>query len=143
MLYSIGYQDKSITEFVEALRERGIQFLMDLRSKPVSRITSYRQEVLRSRLTKEGISYTWGGATLGGFKSIPESEIRRLANWQSSKVAVMMCMEADPEKCHRNQIAERLRRYGLDVIHITKGGEYHGKEVDGALREPEPTEEAL
>jgi uncharacterized protein (DUF488 family) len=136
MLYTIGYQDKRIEEFIAALHDRGIEWLLDVRSKPFSRITSYRRDVLKRRLKREGISYSWGGATLGGFCKIKESEIKRLAKWQEGKVAVIMCMEADPRDCHRFQIAERLGRYGVSVVHITKGGELNGNEIDADVREP-------
>ncbi len=123
MLYSIGYQDKPIDFFISALKERGVLFLLDLRSRPSSKLPSYNQNPFRKRLELEGISYSWGGDTLGGFKEIRESEIRRLANWQANKVAVMMCMEATPDKCHRGQIAERLIRYNVCVKHIIRQGE--------------------
>jgi uncharacterized protein (DUF488 family) len=33
--------------------------------------------------------------------------------------AALLCVERDPEACHRSLVAERLaERYGLDVVHI-------------------------
>jgi uncharacterized protein (DUF488 family) len=143
MLYTIGYQDKRIDKFIAALHEREIKWLLDVRSKPFSRITSYRRDVLKRRLKREGITYSWAGATLGGFCKIKENEIKRLAKWQEGKVAVIMCMEADPWDCHRFQIAERLGRYGVSVVHITKGGELNGNEIEGHICEPGSTPEAF
>jgi uncharacterized protein (DUF488 family) len=123
MLYSIGYQDKPIDFFIHALKGRKVEFLLDLRSRPSSKIASYNQNPLRKRLEQEGISYSWGGDTLGGFKVIKESEIRRLASWQANKTAAMMCMESDPAKCHRGRIAQRLVKYGVSVKHIVREGD--------------------
>lgn len=152
MFYSIGYQDKPIDFFISALKERKVEFLLDLRSWPSSKIPSYNQNPLRKRLDLEGIFYSWGGDTLGGFKEIKESEIRRLAGWQANKAAAMMCMESDPAKCHRGRIAQRLVKYGVSVKHIVregyttvimKGGEANGAGSRPDVSEPKSTSKKL
>lgn len=136
MLYTIGYQDKTIEEFISLLQEREVEFLLDVRSKPFSKLRNFSRDVLKKKLEENGISYTWAGATLGGFAESKESEIVRLSKWQSNKKAAIMCMEADPRKCHRFKIAARLGRYGVEVAHITKGGGGHGIEAVTDVCEP-------
>jgi len=70
-------------------------------------------------LPAAGIQYMWAGKTLGGFSEIDEADIRKLASWKKERIACLMCMEADPDRCHRkNEIARRLKNYGVSVDHI-------------------------
>ena len=40
----------------------------------------------------------------------------------TDRAAALMCVERDPEACHRSLIADRLAaRYGVDVIHLRPG----------------------
>jgi uncharacterized protein (DUF488 family) len=42
-----------------------------------------------------------------------------VAELPADGAAALLCVEADPEACHRSLIAERLaQRYGLDVAHL-------------------------
>lgn len=122
MLYSIGYQKITVDQLLEILKKHNIEFLLDVRSKPYSRKYQFNKKALTAILKKHSISYTWAGETLGGFTKIRGSAIRRLSKWQSNKTACLMCMEADPEQCHRHyEIAVRLTRYGVTVNHILTG----------------------
>ena len=119
MLYSIGYQGKEIDFFIHTLKKYEVQFLLDVRSKPTSWNPNYRRDSLKKRLEKEGISYSWAGDTLGGFKPILERDLHRLADYQVNKIVCLMCMEADPLQCHRHlKIAAWLKKYGVPVIHL-------------------------
>jgi len=120
MLYSIGYQKlKNTTKLITILKDRGINILMDVRSKPYSRNHAFNKKALQKDLENAGINYTWAGLELGGFTEIKETAIKNLAAWQSGKTACLMCMEADPDKCHRKyEIAKRLKNYQIKVKHI-------------------------
>jgi uncharacterized protein (DUF488 family) len=42
-----------------------------------------------------------------------------VAELPTDRAAALMCVERDPEACHRSLIAERLAaRYGLEVLHL-------------------------
>ena len=70
-------------------------------------------------LPEAGIDYLWKGDILGGFAAIPDSAIEWLAGFGSNRFVCIMCMEADPEKCHRKtEIARRLPALGVTVEHI-------------------------
>ena len=120
MLYSIGYQNlKNIETLQDILQEKGIKILLDVRSRPYGRKSSFNKNMLETSLPAAGIDYHWAGKTLGGFSEIKEDNIKKLAEWQKDKIACLMCMEADPDRCHRkNEIARRLKKYGLSVNHI-------------------------
>lgn len=120
MLYSIGYQHiKGVDDLVKILHKNKIQDLVDIRSKPYSRKAAFNKNNLNKNLSKAGIRFWWFGDTLGGFSEIDEADIKKLAFWQQDKVACLMCMEADPDRCHRKiEIAKRLKKYGVSVDHI-------------------------
>ena len=46
-----------------------------------------------------------------------------VAELPTDRATALMCVERDPEACHRSLIAERLEaEYGLEVIHLRPGG---------------------
>ena len=120
MLYSIGYQKlQAGFELAAVLTEHGIDNLLDVRSRPYGRKHEFNKKNLEAMLSLAGIAYFWCGKTLGGFSQISESAIAGLAKWQADKTACLMCMEADPDRCHRKyDIAKRLSAYGVTVNHI-------------------------
>jgi uncharacterized protein (DUF488 family) len=120
MLYSIGYQNLENIETLQGiLQKKGIKILLDIRSRPYGRKSSFNKKILETFLPAIGIEYSWAGETLGGFSEIDEDDIKKLAVWQKGKIACLMCMEADPDRCHRkNEIARRLKKYGVSVNHI-------------------------
>ena len=123
MLFTIGYQGKGVDFFLCALKRYWVKTLLDVRSKPYSRIACYNKNALKKLLEEEGVNYKWVGDKLGGLRDIREEEIKRLAEWQNGRVACLMCMEANPFACHRhNEIGRRLRRYGVNVSHIVMEG---------------------
>ena len=122
MLYSIGYQTlKTSAELVRVLKAHGIREVLDVRSKPYSHNRAFNRQALSAELSTNGIGYRWTGDTLGGFTEIGEDAIHRLANSVREDVPTcLLCMEADPERCHRKQeIARRLSAYGVAVRHLT------------------------
>ena len=123
MVYTIGYQDKDINFFVNALKTHGVGVLLDVRTRPTGWNPAFRGKALENRTKREGIMYQWRGLWLGGFGAIKESSIQKLADYVNGteKNICLMCMEADPFQCHRHyEIAERLKRYGVQVAHIVR-----------------------
>ncbi|MGM0454428.1 MAG: DUF488 family protein [Thermodesulfobacteriota bacterium] len=115
MIYTIGYQNITADQLIDHLRQNAVDVLIDVRSKPFSRKKAFNKRALEKRLSDAGIAYRWWGDKLGGFSTIHETAIRSLAAFASDKTVCLMCMEADPDQCHRkNEIARRLA--GQDVI---------------------------
>ena len=117
---AIEYQNLKNSEILKnLLQEKGIKILLDVRSKPYSRKHAFNKKKLELLLPAVGIQYMWAGKTLGGFSEIDEVDIRKLAFWQKDKIACLMCMEANPDQCHRkSEISKRLKNYGVSVDHI-------------------------
>ena len=69
-IYSIGHGNKTFEEFEQELWSFGIQYLIDVRTKPCSKWNaSFNQEALRALLQKKGFVYVYMGDSIGGLPS--------------------------------------------------------------------------
>lgn len=141
-VYSIGHGNKSIETFIEELKYFGINYLIDIRSKPYSKYSpQFNQNILKHTLTEFHITYAYLGDLLGGLpddltcytmghvdydklknKDFFKRGLNRLiiANQRNIKVAIM-CSESKPEECHRTKlIGEELQVNGIVLNHITR-----------------------
>lgn len=140
-IYSIGHGTKKIEEFLAELKSFGIQFLLDIRSKPYSKWNpQFNQNELRLYLEGNGIKYVFVGDTLGGLpadrscydydgkvvydlvkeKDFFKDGLKRLttANEKHIKLAIM-CSESKPEECHRSKlIGQELLKEKISLKHI-------------------------
>jgi uncharacterized protein (DUF488 family) len=113
---------QNIETLLNILQEKGINILLDVRSRPYGRKSSFNKNNLETFLPVAGIEYIWAGNALCGFSEIHEVDIKKLAVRVKGRMACLMCMEADPDRCHRkNEIARRLKKYGVQVNHIKTG----------------------
>lgn len=145
-IYTIGYGSRSIDEFIEALQEHAIAYLIDVRSAPYSRYKpEFSREPLEAELQRHGIRYVFMGDTLGGhpddetcydvngkvdYEKVKETElyqsgIQRLQAASAQKQCVaLMCSEGKPENCHRSKlIGETLERRNIQITHIDENNE--------------------
>ena len=119
MIYSIGYQKLDQKTLIEILMAHRVEVLVDVRSRPYGRIPVFNRNAMERWLPEAGIVYLWKGDTLGGFAPIEEEAIEWLADFGRKRVVCIMCMEADPEKCHRKmEVGRRLQGYEARVNHI-------------------------
>ena len=119
MIYSIGYQKLDQKTLIEILKAHQVEVLVDVRSRPYGRIADFNRNAMQRWLPSAGIDYLWKGDILGGFAPIEEDAIRWLADFGRERTVCIMCMEANPEKCHRKtEIARRIEAYGVSVEHI-------------------------
>ena len=135
--YTIGYQGRDINSFVASLVQFGVETLLDIRFNPVSMYKpAFSRRNLEARLEAVRIDYLHM-PDLG----VP-SEVRRQAemsgrrddiwewydayvvpyfadenlNWffdSANHPVAMMCLERNPEDCHRHRLAAALGRQGL------------------------------
>ena len=125
-----------------ALKDAGVQVLMDVRDLPLSRRAGFSKSTLRASLEAVGIEYVHlkglgtpkegrlaarrGDMPL--FWSIveermatPEAEfdLLRAVEIAHGKRSALLCFEADPHVCHRQRVADALaERFGFGVEHI-------------------------
>jgi uncharacterized protein (DUF488 family) len=119
MIYSIGYQNLDRQTLIEILKAHQVDALVDVRSRPYSRVFVFNRNAMQRWLPEADIDYLWKGDILGGFAPIEEESIKWLSEFGSGRLVCIMCMEADPGKCHRkNEIGRRIEAYGVGIEHI-------------------------
>jgi len=142
VVYTIGYEGKSIKQFITKLKFLSIDQLVDVREIPLSRKNGFTKNALKKELEANGIVY----------KHLPElgspSEIRhklhsdwnydqffkeyteylateepqrvlvKLSELSHMRRTVIMCFEYSVEKCHRRILKERLIADGFGVVDL-------------------------
>ena len=138
-IYSIGHSNHSVERFFQLLAPYGIAVIVDVRSVPYSRhVSHFNRENLVKLAGEKGFIYEWRGGSLGGkrssedissnrtFKDAVEKLARDFGDDTGGKIAVLVCAEGDPRKCHRSTlIGPSLRSLGdhpIDLQHILPDG---------------------
>jgi len=131
-IWTIGHSNRSIENFVDLLREHGIEVLVDVRSFPTSKVEHFKREEMEVWLPKHGVEYVWlgkelGGYRRGGYKRHMKTEsfkegLRKLLEIATQKRACIMCMEKNPKYCHRRFISAQLEKKDVRVVHIISKG---------------------
>ncbi len=141
-LYTIGYAGAEPRSFLRGLHDAGVKRVIDVRAQPVSRKKGFSKNQLAALLAEAGIAYrhlrglgtpkAGREAARGGdvetFSEIfhahleePEaladlSEAVRLAG---ETPAVLLCLEYEPEHCHRSIVAGRMAELsGQEIEHL-------------------------
>lgn len=134
--FTLGYEGRSSDEIVSALIEAGVRTLLDIRYTPLS---MYRPELSKSNLQRRvenaGMIYLHspdcGVPKDIRAKSIATGTRETIWQWYDFNVVnrlfdfnlhwflnlehpvAMMCVECDPEECHRHRIFLALEKNGL------------------------------
>ncbi len=116
-IYTIGYGNRSIEEFIDLLQKYHVQYLADIRSRPYSKFNpDFSQAALEKRLKRHNITYLFMGDTLGGRpddsscyvndkveygivreKPFFQQGIARIHTaWEKQLPVVLMCSELKP-----------------------------------------------
>jgi uncharacterized protein (DUF488 family) len=131
-LATIGYQAATVGGFLDALREAGIELLVDVRAVASSRRPGFAKSRLAANLAEAGIGYLHlrglgtpaegrAAARAGRFAELrriylehlntPEAqaELDALAELvHSGRRVCLLCFEHDPDHCHRSIVAGAL-----------------------------------
>lgn len=143
-IYTIGYGNRSIDDFVKLLQDYDIKFLVDIRSQPYSRFSpDFSKDALEKRIKQHHIRYLFMGDTLGGRpkdsscyvdNKVDYARIREKpffqrgisylhTAWEKQLSIALMCSEAKPQECHRAKlIGNILTEQNVDVAHIDETG---------------------
>jgi len=131
IVFTIGYEGRSIDDFVNILIENGIEQLLDVREIPISRKAGFSKNRLAELLKESGISYIHM-KELGSPKEIRDnlhhthdyeaffkayqyyigthfSLVQTAWEHVISKKTCIMCFEKNPCECHRSVLAQYLK----------------------------------
>jgi uncharacterized protein (DUF488 family) len=148
-LFTIGHSTATMEQFIEVLMEHEIDALIDVRSKPRSRLPHFDQAPLQMAVEEAGIRYRFIGDRLGGVPREPGAqrrwrqghldpiivahlrstdewtdgigELLRLVSGGGGANVCIMCSEGDPNECHRKAVAldAAAEIPGLEVTHLS------------------------
>ena len=136
-VFTIGYEGKTILDFLDILQANGIEQIIDVREIPISRKTGFSKSLLEHYLTSSGIRYIHIRG-LGSPKQIRDKlhktkDYDEFFNsyrdyiskhfeyiqeaWELSelKPTCLMCFERRPQECHRSVVAEYMKLSMPDV----------------------------
>jgi uncharacterized protein (DUF488 family) len=144
-LFTLGYEGLELPEFIEILRQNGVQVVADLRAVPHSRKKGYSKKALSEELARHGIEYVLI-QELGTPKPLRDQvrasedydsffiaytsyldtqpgALKKLLDIARNHVACLLCFERDINHCHRKAVSERLLAISagkFKIIHLNQ-----------------------
>ena len=124
-IFTIGYENATMGDFIGALTSAGVERVIDIRAVPNSRRPGFSKTPLRNALAEAGIDYVHlrslgtpaDGRTAAragrheeleriyaGQLELPEAiaESAQMLAMADEKPSALLCYERDPEHCHRS-----------------------------------------
>lgn len=142
-IFTIGHSTRRIEEFMEILKEYGIEQIADIRTIPKSRHNpQFNEGNLSKALSSIGIKYFhleklgglrhsgkdsknlgWKNSSFRGFADYMQTEdfsegLKELVEISKNAKTAIMCAEAVPWKCHRSLIGDALSIRKINVTDI-------------------------
>jgi uncharacterized protein (DUF488 family) len=146
-LATIGYEGATVDGLLDALREAGVELLVDVRAVASSRRAGFAKTRLAANLAGAGIAYLHlrglgtpadgrAAARAGRHAEMRAVYREHLATPEAQaaldvlagivrdgRPACILCFEADPVHCHRSLVAAALaERMPLEVRHLAPLG---------------------
>ena len=123
-LFTIGYEGATMDEFLAALRDAGVERVIDVRALPLSRRPGFSKTPLKNALAEAGIEYVHlralgtpaegRSAARAGHQSkletiyaaqldLPEAIVaaEKMKALAGERPSALLCYERDPGGCHR------------------------------------------
>ena len=141
---TVGYQASTVDSFLTALREAGIELVVDIRAVASSRRPGFSKSRLAANLSEAGIGYLHlrglgtpaegrAAARAGRFGELKriyhehlttleaKSELAELTELvRSGQRVCLLCFEHDPAHCHRSMVAEALgEQLPIHIDHLS------------------------
>jgi uncharacterized protein (DUF488 family) len=109
-----------------ALAEAGIAYshLKELAPTTALREAQYREDERRGEGKRSRTVLSPAYAEGYTEQILDRVELEPIVRWIGASPAALLCVERDPEACHRSLIAARLRRdWGFEVRHLLPAGD--------------------
>jgi ATP-dependent DNA helicase RecQ len=120
-VFTVGYADKTLSDLLKLMSAHKIALLIDVRSIPFSRKKEFNRLSLERALGKR---YCWDGGRLGGLSGERcegyDAGLQGLAEKGQTQNICVMCMEKNPDQCHRKRwiAADLKQQFGVVCIHL-------------------------
>jgi uncharacterized protein (DUF488 family) len=139
-IFTIGYEGATVGEFLDALREAGVERLIDVRALPLSRRPGFSKSPLRAALEEAGIEYVHlkalgtpadgrAAARAGrhedmariyaGQLELPEAIAQgaQMLALADERPSALLCFEREPAHCHRALLLDAIAP-DAEVVHL-------------------------
>jgi uncharacterized protein (DUF488 family) len=130
-IYTIGYEGATMDEFLAALKNGGVERVIDVRALPLSRRPGFSKTPLQLALGEVGIEYVHLKAlgtpsegrtaaragrhedmkrVYAGQLQLPEAIAQgaQMLDLAAEKLSALLCMEREPAHCHRTLLLEAV-----------------------------------
>jgi uncharacterized protein (DUF488 family) len=144
-LFTIGYEGRSLDDFIAGLRDAGVTVLADVRDAPISRKPGFSKNALANALQEQGIEYRhiralgcpkpirnayredhdWTRYTRAFMQHLDRQEaaVTELAALARAQPTALLCYETDFNRCHRTYVARAVAgQADLPLQHLTASG---------------------
>jgi uncharacterized protein (DUF488 family) len=130
-IFTIGYEGTTVPEFIAALKNAGVERVIDVRALPLSRRPGFSKSPLRAALDEVGIEYLHlkalgtpsegrAAARAGRHKDLeriyagqlelPKAMVQaaQMLELAAEKPSALLCMEREPAHCHRTLLLKAV-----------------------------------
>jgi len=139
--FTIGYEGRTVENFISKLKSKGIKQLVDVRERPISRKKGFSKKQLEQNLSDADIKYIHmpklgsptdlrceykeGGSEISFFRKYAEyvehnemDQVKLLEEYVSVEPTAIMCFENLYCHCHRKVLAGLVESMGHGATHI-------------------------
>ncbi|MEN3747893.1 DUF488 domain-containing protein [Sphingomonas sp. HF-S3] len=139
-VFTIGYEQTTMADFLAALKAAGVEQVIDVRALPLSRRPGFSKTILAASLKDAGIGYVHLRALgtpkagrdaakkgdVGTLRAVydvqlglPEAqaEAARMRDLARDKPSALLCYERDPCHCHRTLLLQ-AEGGDMDVVDL-------------------------
>jgi uncharacterized protein (DUF488 family) len=139
-IFTIGYEGATVGELLAALEQADVERVIDVRALPLSRRPGFSKTPLSEALAEAGIDYVHlkalgtppAGRTAArsgrheemaqiyaGQLELPEAiaQSAQMLALAEEKPSALLCMERDPDHCHRTLLLEAVAS-SAEVVHL-------------------------
>ena len=139
-IFTIGYEKATVAEVLAALKQAGVERVIDVRAVPNSRRPGFSKNLLRNALAEVGIDYVHlralgtpadgraaarAGRTedlqriYSGQLELPEAiaQSARMLDLAKEMPSALLCYEREPAGCHRTLLL-RSAAPGAEVVDL-------------------------
>jgi len=139
-IFTIGYEATTVPDFLAALKQAGVERVIDVRALPLSRRPGFSKSPLGAALGEVGIEYVHlkalgtpaDGRTAaragrhsdmariyGGQLELPEAiaQSAQMLALAEEKPTALLCMEREPVHCHRTLLLNAVAP-DAEVVHL-------------------------
>jgi uncharacterized protein (DUF488 family) len=146
-LFTLGYENASIEDFISTLKEAEIELIIDVRELPLSRKKGFSKNILNETLIANGIEYVHlkglgdpkegrdaaKSGNMAKFIKIfsshmltekAKADLDLAVDLASLKTACLLCYERDHHDCHRTIVAKAISQktnQAIRPIGVRKG----------------------